>query len=273
MPGLGLAEQHAADRRELRRPPVWEIAARAGRRTRVVNWWGSYPAATASGLEIVSDRQWLRHSAGAELDSSLASPAYLLLDEPTFEATRARFASDLERFSPLLDELQAPAAVRDVFALAATADLFHLDRALSADGTEFIAVLLSGCDVLVRAGGTVEGWDPAASERLRRAWLEYLVERMLEGLDLASGELWVLGVERDPSGVVSGTWGIGPWPRQPAAMGAEVLNRLGIPAATDMAGAAVGGPATYGLLRPVEGRSSRVAPDLEQLKSLGYIGD
>jgi hypothetical protein len=273
MPGLGLAEQHAADRRELKRPPVWEIAARGGRRTRVVNWWGSYPAVVSPGLEIVSDRQWLRHSAGAELDSSLAAPAYLLLDEARFEAARARYAGEIERFTPLLDELEAPREIREVFALAATADLFHVECAADAEGTDFVALLLTGCDVLLRAGAGVETWDAAASVRLRSTWLDYIVERLLESLGPATGDLWVLGVERELSGAVSGTWGVGPWPGRPAAMGAAVLERLGIPAAADMAGASVGGPETYGLLRPGEGSSARVAPDLEQLKSLGYIGD
>lgn len=273
MPGLGLTEQHAADRRELRRPPVWEIVARAGRRCRVVNWWGSYPAATATGLEVISDRQWLRHSAGAELDSLLASPGYLLLDDASFEAARARYTGELEKFAPLLEELSAPGSVRDVFTLAATADLFHLDRATEAMEADLVAVLLTGADVLLRAGAGVEGWSEEASATLRAAWLAHLVERLMVGFDLAPDEMWVLGVQRDATGTVEGTWAFGPWPRQPAAMGGVILQRLGLAPAADMAGAAAGGPATYGLLRPGEGQHVRVAPDLEQLRSLGYIGD
>lgn len=273
MPGVGLTEQLAADRRELRRPPVWEIAARGGRRARVVNWWGSYPAVRAPGLEVVSDRQWLRLSAGAQVDSLLAAPDYLLLDGDGFGARKAAYLERLAPLRALLDSLDATPTTREVFELAATADLYHLDRAAEATvaaGPELVAVLLSGPDFLARASGS----SPEGLARLRRDYERFLVEA-LEPLVAAAGrEVWLLGVGRDHQGTVTGTWGLGPWPRMPAAAAGWILDRLGIPAAADMAGVEPeGAPGTYGLLRPLSGTRARVAPDLEQLRSLGYIGD
>lgn len=274
MPGVGLTEQLASDRRDLRRPPVWEIAAQAGLRSRVVNWWGTYPAARAPGLEVVSDRQWLRHSAGIATDSLLAAPPYLLLDDASFDALRDSFLDRLAPFAALLDSLGATAETRKVFALAATSDLYHLERVREAAvpaGPELVVVLLSGPDFLARAAGPA----PGALQRLRAAY-----ERFLAGeiASLAAGterELWLLAVGRDHEGTVTGTWGRGPWPVRPAATAARILGRMGIAPAADMVGVLPGPdtPRSYGLLRPGATDRARVAPDLEQLRSLGYIGD
>jgi hypothetical protein len=278
MPGIGLTEQHAADRRELRRPPVWEILARAGRRARVVNWWGSYPAVRSPSLEVVSDRQWLRHVSKGEPDSLLASPDYMLLDPADFDRMLGAFAGQLANsgFESLLDSLGAPQEFREIFRLAATADLYHLERASAAaveDEAAFVAVLLSGPDILIRAGQGMEGWSEPASLRLRRQYARALLEAVGSRFPMGTGGTWVLGVERDGAGGVSGTWGIGPWPERPSESAAVILETLGVPAALDMAGARDGGPPTYGLLRPHRATQPRVAPDLEQLRSLGYIGD
>jgi hypothetical protein len=278
MPGIGLTEQHAADRRELRRPPVWEIVARAGQRARVVNWWGSYPSVRSPNLEVVSDRQWLRHISKGQPDSLLASPEYMLLDAEEFDRMLSGFADELadSGIEVLLDSLEAPPEFREVFRLAATADRYHLERAAVAaleEGAAFVAVLLSGPDILMRAGDGMEGWGESAALRLRREYAQALLEAVESRFAHASGSTWVIGVERDAGGGVSDTWGIGPWPERPSESAALMLEALGVPAALDMAGAGEGGPVTYGLLRPDRAHQPRVAPDLEQLRSLGYIGD
>ena len=277
MPGVGLAREHAADRRELRRPPVWEIAVRAGRRARVINWWGTYPAASAEGLEVISDRQWLRHSAGAETDSALAFPEYLRLSEEEFDRRRSGLLADLDPLLSELDSVGAPAAVRRVFELAASADLYHLARAREAAvsaGPELVAVLLSGPDILARAAGEHPDWSGPAAARFRSRYEKFLLERVAETVRAAGRESWLLGIGRHADGTPSGSWGIGAWPGRADETAAVALARLGVPAAADMGGvAARGAPATFGLLRPESEPRPRLDPDLEQLRSLGYIGN
>jgi hypothetical protein len=277
MPGVGLAQQHAADRRELRRPPIWEIAVRAGRRARVINWWGTYPAASAEGLEVISDRQWLRHSAAAETDSVLAFPEYLLLSTGDFERRRAELMPALDPLLVELDSLRAPAPVRRVFELASTADLFHLARAreaVVAAGPELVAVLLSGPDILVRAAGEHPDWPGDSAARFRLSYETFLLALVADIIRDAGRESWLLGIGRHRDGSPGGSWGVGAWPDRADETAALALARLGVPAAADMGGvSAEDAPATFGLLRPESVRQPRVAPDLEQLRSLGYIGD
>jgi hypothetical protein len=277
MPGMGLAREYAADRRELRRPPLWEIAVRAGRRARVINWWGTYPAASAEGLEVISDRQWLRHSAAVEADSLLAFPGYLLLSTAEFEHRRAELAGGLDRLLGELDSLDAPPALRRIFELASTADLYHLARASEAAvsaGPELVAILLSGPDILARATGEQSEWPDEVSARFRASYEKFLLARVAEVVSDSGREFWLLGVGRRPDGSVSGSWGIGAWPQRADETAALALARLGVPAAADMGGVTVGSaPVTFGLLRPGSVQRPRVGPDLEQLRSLGYIGD
>jgi len=277
MPGVGLAQEHAADRRELRRPPIWEIAVRAGRRARVINWWGTYPAARAEGLEVISDRQWLRHSAAAESDSALAFPEYLLLSGEDFGRRRAALVRTLEPLLAELDSLGAPAPVRRVFELASTADLYHLARAREAAvaaGPELVAILLSGPDILARAAGEHPDWPRESASRFRSTYEKFLLARVAEIIRDAGRESWLLGVGRHADGSPSGSWGIGAWPDRADEAAALALARLGVPAAADMGGvSAEDAPSSFGLLRLESVRQPRVAPDLEQLRSLGYIGD
>lgn len=268
MPGVGLAAQQATDRRELRRPPVWEIVARSGSRARVINWWGSYPAARAQGLEVISDRQWLRHSAGAAADTLLATPDYLLFDDDGFASTLALYDGVLDSFYASLPDSTALPRRPELFRLAATADLYHLERAAEAAvgaGPEFVAVLLSGPDILARGGTALA---------LRAAWERFLFDRVGRMVREGGRETWMLAVAREPDGAPSGSWGIGPWPAVAAESGARILTRLGIVPAADMAGVDdPAAPSTYGLLRSTSRTQPRLAPDLEQLRSLGYIGD
>jgi len=126
-------------------------------------------------------------------------------------------------------------------------------------------LLLSGPDILARAG---------AATAVRQGWEAALAGELVSLAASSGRDLWLLGVGRDSDGNPTGTWSVGPWPAVPAASAAQVLVRLGIVPAADMAGVtASGAPPTYGMLRPGGQVQPRVAPDLEQLRSLGYIGD
>ena len=113
LPGVGLGRTVAADRRDLRRPPVWEILAAAGRSVRVVNWWATYPAMVVPGLEVVSDRHFLRLHDGRGDGPGLVSPPDLLVEDARawrteLEAARRR----IEGYTRGRDWLDDPFRVR-----------------------------------------------------------------------------------------------------------------------------------------------------------------
>ena len=60
---------------ERRTKTFWEVAASAGLRTAVVNWWATWPASPEAGI-VLSDRATLRLERGGPLDAEL-SPAIL----------------------------------------------------------------------------------------------------------------------------------------------------------------------------------------------------
>jgi hypothetical protein len=60
---------------ERRAKTFWEVAAEAGLRTSVVNWWVTWPATPHDGI-VISDRATLRLEHGGDLDAEL-SPASL----------------------------------------------------------------------------------------------------------------------------------------------------------------------------------------------------
>ncbi len=83
---LGRAIRGATDLVRLTRPAIasgterraktfWEVAAEAGLRTSVVNWWATWPARPDAGI-VLSDRATLRLERGGPLDAEIA-PASL----------------------------------------------------------------------------------------------------------------------------------------------------------------------------------------------------
>ena len=115
---LGRAIRGATDLVRLTRPAIasgterraktfWEVAAEAGLRTTVVNWWATWPAAQDAGI-VLSDRATLRLERGGPLDAEIA-PASLyeplrqqwpeIKSRATAEATSAldRPADDVAR--------------------------------------------------------------------------------------------------------------------------------------------------------------------------------
>ena len=91
---LGRAIRGATDLVRLTRPAIasgterraktfWEVAAEAGLRTSVVNWWATWPARPDAGI-VLSDRATLRLERGGPLDAEIA-PASL------YESLRQRW--------------------------------------------------------------------------------------------------------------------------------------------------------------------------------------
>jgi hypothetical protein len=72
---LRLTRPATASNLERRVKTFWEVAALAGLRTGVVNWWATWPADPSAGM-VISDRAILRLERGGALDAELA-PAEL----------------------------------------------------------------------------------------------------------------------------------------------------------------------------------------------------
>ncbi len=70
---LRLTRPSVASGHERQVKTLWEVAADAGLRTVVVNWWATWPAASrGDGTIILSDRALLRLERGGELDAEIA---------------------------------------------------------------------------------------------------------------------------------------------------------------------------------------------------------
>ena len=77
---------------ERRIPTFWEVAARTGLRTSVINWWATWPAAE-SGEDtgtVLSDRALLRLEQGGPLDSEIAPAALYATLERSWPERRSR---------------------------------------------------------------------------------------------------------------------------------------------------------------------------------------
>src|SRR5437764_736402 len=67
---LQLTRPAIASRDERRAKTLWEVAADAGLRTAVVNWWATWPAPLRSGI-VLTDRAVLRLERGGALDAEI----------------------------------------------------------------------------------------------------------------------------------------------------------------------------------------------------------
>jgi len=70
---LRLTRPAVASREERRVKTIWEVAADAGLRSAVVNWWATWPAPPGGGI-VVTDRAVLRLEERGALDAEIAPP-------------------------------------------------------------------------------------------------------------------------------------------------------------------------------------------------------
>ena len=70
---LRLTRPSITSREERRAKTVWEVAAEAGLRTAVINWWATWPATASNGI-VITDRAVLRLERGGPLDAEVAPP-------------------------------------------------------------------------------------------------------------------------------------------------------------------------------------------------------
>jgi type I phosphodiesterase/nucleotide pyrophosphatase len=158
--GAGRAIALATDLLRLSRPSLasgterlqktfWEVAADAGLRTAVVNWWATWPAETSNGV-VLTDRATLRLERGGTLDAEIAPPELyerLARDWPALRVEtsgRARGALHASQASGQAAALLVRSAELDAIQLALT-------RQVADENTDLSVAYLPGLDIAQHA--------------------------------------------------------------------------------------------------------------------------
>ena len=142
---LRLTRPAIASGNERRAKTFWEVAAAAGLRTAVVNWWATWPARADAGI-VLTDRATLRLERGGQLDAEVAPEAIYEQLQQRWHDIRARAGTMAG------DALRGTTADGDVSALVRrSAELDAIQLVLLSDvaaaDTDLSAVYLPGLDI------------------------------------------------------------------------------------------------------------------------------
>jgi Type I phosphodiesterase / nucleotide pyrophosphatase len=300
---LRLTRPSVASGNERRVKTLWEVAADAGLRTAVVNWWATWPASSPSdGAVILSDRAALRLEHGGALDAEIAPASTYERLRQRWPAIRTAAVSEARGASAGLQwsgsEMQA------VLERSGELDAIQLTllREVSTPAPDLAVVYLPGLDIaqtaLLRPGDTALAPSEVAA-RLQ-ALREYFVflDRLLERV-LTPADSELVFVVAEPGRVATsgaamfGMTGPIANPNTSARgrtvdVAPTVLHALGIPVSQELAGATLSGlfnsefvrrypvrqVATYGL-PSVQGQARSGQPldqeMIDRLRSLGYV--
>ena len=296
---LRLTRPSTASGAELRTKPFWEVAADAGMRAAVVNWWATWPAigTGASGPLVISDRATLRLERGGALDAEIAPKE--LYDRLRVEWRVLTQEAAQTAGTPLFHAADPEASA----VLRRSAELDALQIALSRrlpEKPDLIAVYLPGLDVvqhtLLGAGGSAASTISARLDNIR-SYYRYLDLLLADFTRSSPGEIVI--VVTQPGRLASAARGIFAVTGVVAAPAVNVearavdvaptiLHVLGLPVSRELSGNAITGlflPSfmarfpvrdvpTYGA-RPAglsTGRGDALdAAALERLRSLGYV--
>jgi hypothetical protein len=158
---LRLTRPAIASGSERQEKTFWEVAAEAGLRTVVVNWWATWPASSRGGI-VLSDRATLRLEHGGKLDAEIAPPAvYDRLRQrwPAIKEEAARIAGRAIETSPGVAELR-PLLVRSI---ELDADQIVLASELDRPDTDLTVIYLPGLDIAQHALFNRREGDASAS--------------------------------------------------------------------------------------------------------------
>lgn len=279
----------------------WEVAADAGLRTAVVNWWATWPARSGTGI-VLSDRATLRLEHGGALDAEIAPADLYQRLRDRYPALKAR-AVELTTAALHNEQDSATRALLERSAQLDALQLLLLAEVASAS-TDVAVVYLPGLDIAQHALLGVDRTGLAASALAARlaAVTDYYValDRLLAATSLLAPKRDEMVVVLTEPGRVSGDGGARMAVRggalseahaaQAPATGvaATILYALGVPIARDLASPPIAGiftadfrgayPArevsTYG--PPSAGSANRTGQPLDQemidrLRSLGYV--
>ena len=299
---LRLTRPSTASVTDLRTKTLWEVAADAGLRAAVVNWWATWPA-TQEGVNppiVVSDRATLRLERGGALDGEIA-PA------DVYERLRGEWPRIRQEAAQALTAVvpqDAEPVTREVIQRAAEVDALQVAIAsrLEPPRLDLLAIYLPGLDIaqqaLLGAGDSISPSQLARRLEALRGYYVYLDGLLAALAAQRVGELIVTVAE--PGRIATIGHGLIGLSGPAAAARAEnvsvravdiaptVLHALGIPASRELAGRPVKDLfaaefATRYPVRQIETYGRRAVPAasregqpldremLERLRSLGYV--
>jgi len=150
---------------ERRAKTFWEVAAEAGLRTAVVNWWATWPARPDAGI-VLSDRATLRLEYGGQLDAEI-SP------ETLYAPLRQRWPTIKARAGAMATEaLNRPADAAMAALLQRSAELDAIQLVLLSDVatpvSDLSVVYLPGLDIAQHALLGAQHALPGAQHTLPR---------------------------------------------------------------------------------------------------------
>ncbi len=289
---LRLTRPAVASGTERQQKTFWEVAADAGLRTVVVNWWATWPAVSTNGV-VLSDRATLRLEHGGPLDAEIAPATLYPTLQTRWSELRARAGAQataaLARVAPPDD----PSAI-----LRRSAELdaltLELTAAVSSDRDDLTAVYLPGLDIAQRALTLQTTAPSAAALASYYAILDALLSEIVSprsgeivmlvtapgrASDLAEGRLAIRGGAANDAPIAAANV---------TDVGATVLYALGVPISRTLSGRPlvslfpdaftgrypVRFVSTYG--PPRSGAAARNGQPLDQemidrLRSLGYV--
>jgi hypothetical protein len=299
---LRLTRPSTASVTDLRTKTVWEVAADAGLRAAVVNWWATWPA-TQEGVNpptVISDRATLRLERGGALDGEIAPAGvyHRLRDE--WPRIRQEAAQAVAGVVPR----DAEPVTREAIQRAAEVDALQVAIAqrLEPPRLDLLAIYLPGLDIaqhaLLGAGDSISPSQLAARLEALRDYYVYLDGLLASVASPAEGELVVTVAQ--PGRIATISHGLIGLSGTAAAPGLEntsaravdiaptVLYALGVPASRELAGRPVKdlfAPAfvTRHPVREVDSYGRRSVPAvaregqpldremIERLRSLGYV--
>jgi Type I phosphodiesterase / nucleotide pyrophosphatase len=294
-----LTRPSIASGNERRAKTFWEVAADAGLRTAVVNWWATWPATGDIGI-VLSDRATLRLEHGGPLDAEIA-PASL------YESLRQRWPTLKSRAIALAAEALGStldANAREVLRRSAELDAIQLVLLsdIAQQNTDLSVVYLPGLDIAQHAllrGDDQRVAASALAQRLDavRAYYVALDRLLASAMPSQSNELIV--VISEPGRVSTATVARmsiqgssirsgGVDQGNATDVAPTILHALGVPVGRDLAGSPltmlfnaefllrypVRYVSTYG--PPIPTAATRTGHPLDQemidrLRSLGYV--
>ena len=150
---------------ERRAPAFWEVAARAGLRTAVVNWWTTWPALPGEGI-VITERAPLRLERGGPLDGEIAPPALYADLQRKWPAIRDEARAQASRVG---DGVAPPLAGSARRAAELDAAQVGLALAIQPEPLDLITVYLPGLDIAQGSFMKITPGVPSALEDRLRA--------------------------------------------------------------------------------------------------------
>ena len=152
-----LSRTSLSSRNERNVMTFWEVAEAAGLRTKVVNWWATWPAVALNGM-VLSDRAVLRLEHGGPLDAEIApASAYTELQKQWPRISSEAETLARRAFGNVADREAASILERSA---ALDAMVLKLDEALG-PGRDLSVVYLPGLDIAQHA--LLRGQDASAA--------------------------------------------------------------------------------------------------------------